>query len=104
MVGSAADGPERWGHRVDGEDFMTFDELEQLNNEAWRRGRLFIQTDHGILKAVSPTAFQEERQRIELLNSYRSIYVKTTSGPDAHDDSHFAAALASLANKEEEMK
>ena len=104
MVGSAADGPERWGHRVDGEDFMTFDELEQLNNEAWRRGRLFIQTDHGILKAVSPTAFQEERQRIELLNSYRSIYVQTPSGPGAHDDYQHAAALASLANKEEEKE
>jgi hypothetical protein len=99
-VGSSADDPGRWGNRVDGEDFMTFDELEQLNNEAWRRGRPFIQTDYGTLKSVSPSQFQEDRQRMELLNSYRSIYVQTTYGPGAHDDSLHAAALASLANKE----
>jgi len=52
---------------------MTFDEIEKLNNEAWHRGCPFIQTDHTTLKTVSPTVFQEERQRIELLKSSKIL-------------------------------
>jgi hypothetical protein len=42
------------------------DELEELNREAWRRGKYFIIVGETVFRTTSPEVFQEQRRAAEM--------------------------------------
>jgi len=56
---------------------MTIDELEDLNNEAWRRGVPFILSGEGYaMRTLEPSLFREQRLMNAINAAWMNVFLK----------------------------